>query len=169
MCSQLFILYTVYNSVRDFKTDVGRTVDLGNKFLCTAGYAVGNGFQNKTGDTASVTGESDCCRLHFANIGVKILMQLYFILGLSDETVSRGAGDRLKLGVKGNRLFKKLGIGINIYVVITRMLTDLDRVDFRNVKLIVNNAFDNAGLCLAHLGGQTSHNAEVDDQVYTVF
>ena len=41
MCSQLFILYTVYNSVRDFKTDVGRTVDLGNKFLCTAGYAVG--------------------------------------------------------------------------------------------------------------------------------
>ena len=49
------------------------------------------------------------------------------------------------------------------------MLTDLDRVDFRNVKLIVNNSFDNAGLCLAHLGGQTSHNAEVDDQVYTVF
>ena len=96
-------------------------------------------------------------------------MQLYFILGLSDETVSRGAGDRLKLGVKGNRLFKKLGIGINIYVVITRMLTDLDRVDFRNVKLIVNNSLDNAGLCLAHLGGQTSHNAEVDDQVYTVF
>ena len=54
MCSQLFILYTVYNSVRDFKTDVGRTVDLGNKFLCTAGYAVGNGFQNKTGDTLSL-------------------------------------------------------------------------------------------------------------------
>ena len=112
MCSQLFIWYTVYNSVRDFKTDVGRTVDLGNKFplhrrLCRrkrfSKIRRGIPLRSQVRATAAAS---------ISQIsGVKILMQLYFILGLSDETVSRGAGDRLKLGVKGNRLFKSSASG----------------------------------------------------------